>query len=87
MERESYMAKRIKVPMCFYQDHRDRALPTPTDHGNAKRYALIELDDPATADLLSDAEFYCHPNGPDAYYLGGLKASAKATVKAIKGAA
>jgi hypothetical protein len=76
--------KTIKLPPAFYQDHDERDLPTPEGIGKAKSYVLVRADDPALPELLNDAEFYAHPYGPDAEGLSGLKASAKATVRAIR---
>lgn len=77
-------AKTIKLPPAFYQDHSERDLPTPEDIGNAKSYVLVRADDPALPELLNDAEFCADPWGPDAEWLGGLKASARATIRAIR---
>jgi hypothetical protein len=74
----------IKLPPAFYQDHSERDLPTPEDVGNAKSYVLVRADDPALPELLNDAEYYADPWGPDADWLGGLKASARATIRAIR---
>jgi hypothetical protein len=76
--------KTIKLPPSFYEDHLERDLPTPEDVGNAKSYVVIRADDPALPELLDDAEHYAHPWGPDAEGLSGLKASARATVRAIR---
>lgn len=73
----------IRVPARFYVDHLERGLPTPADHGNADRYAVIYANDPATRELLGDAEYYAHPCGPDAAPRG-IVMSAKATVRAIR---
>lgn len=77
-------AKLIRLPPSFYQDHDERDLPTPEDVGKAKSYVLVRADDPALPELLNDAEHYAHPWGPDAEGLSGLKASARATVRAIR---
>lgn len=76
--------KTIKLPPAFYEDHDERDLPTPEDIGKAKSYVLVRADDPALGELLDDAEHYAHPWGPDAEGLSGLKASARATVRAIR---
>jgi hypothetical protein len=76
--------KTIKLPPAFYDDHDERGLPTPEDVGNAKSYVLVRADDPALRELLDDAEHYAHPYGPDGEGLGGLRSSAKATVRAIR---
>jgi hypothetical protein len=77
------MSAKIKIPDRFYIDHMERALPTPEDVGNFKNHALVMADDPALWELLSDAEHYAHPSGPDAAPRGVI-ASAKATVRAIR---
>jgi hypothetical protein len=76
-------AKTIRVPERFYVDHMERALPTPEDVGSLSNHALVRSDDPALGELLSDAEHYAHPSGPDAAPRGVI-ASAKATVRAIR---
>lgn len=76
--------KTIKLPPAFYDDHDERDFPTPEDVGNAKSYVLVRADDPALRELLDDAEHYAHPYGPDGEGLGGLRSSAKATVRAIR---
>ena len=75
--------KTIKLPPAFYDDHDERDLHTPEDVGNAKSYVLVRADDTALRELLDDAEHYAHPYGPDGEGLGGLRSSAKATVRAI----
>jgi hypothetical protein len=77
------MSQTIKIPDRFYIDHMERALPTPEDVGTFKNHALIRADDPCIRELLSDAEHYAHPSGPDAAPRGVI-ASAKATVRAIR---
>ena len=73
----------IKIPDRFYTDHLERDLPTPVDHGNCQRYAVVWSDDHALGELLDDAEYYAHPCGPDAAPRG-VVLSAKATVRAIR---
>lgn len=79
----------ILIPRLFYQDHCERGLPAPVDHGKSKRHALIDADDPALPELLSDARFYsCDTmvRGEGGYWetCRGLVLSARATVKAIE---
>jgi hypothetical protein len=74
----------IRLPRVFFDDHWERELPTPTVVKHTKTNYWIASDDPNLAELLSDAEFYCHPYGPDDPELGWLKTSARATVKAIR---
>lgn len=76
----------IRLPQKFFTDHWERALPTPEVVRETKSHVFVRADDPALPELLNDAEYYAHPNGPDADWLGGLKASARATVRAIKDA-
>jgi hypothetical protein len=73
----------IRIPERFYTDHLERDLDAPDDIGEDKRYAIVRSDDPALPELLNDAEFYAHPNGPDAAPKG-VTMSAKATVRAIR---
>lgn len=74
----------IRIPWVFALDHDERELPTPEIVKSTKSHWWVRADDPALPELLSDAEHYAHPWGPDAEGLGGLKASAKATVRAIR---
>lgn len=75
----------LAVPAKFYDDHGDRALPTPAEIRRAGRRVYIAANDPAIPDLLSDAKFYADPWGPDELP-AGLKASAKRTVAVLGGA-
>jgi hypothetical protein len=74
----------IRLPWKFYIDHAERSLPTPDDVRSTKTHVYVSATDHRLVELLGDAEFYCDPHGPDADWLGGLKRSAAATVKAIK---
>lgn len=73
----------IPVPALFYDDHAERELPTPEQFGTRehKHRRWIRLHDPATPELLNDAEYYAEdvdgapPN---------LIASARRTVAAIR---
>lgn len=76
----------IRLPVTFFIDHEERSLPTPTVVRETKSHFFVASGDPALGELLSDAEHYAHPYGPDADGLSGLKASAKATVRAIRDA-
>jgi len=73
----------LRIPKVFFDDHYGRALDTPAIVRATKAHYYIDAADPFIPELRSDAEFYCHPFGPDAYYLGGLKASARALLKAL----
>jgi hypothetical protein len=76
----------LRLPKMFFQDHADRALPTPTVLRENARHVWVGLDDPDLPELLADAEHYAHPDGTDCEGLGGLVRSAKATVSAIRAA-
>lgn len=78
------MSTLIRIPHRFFNDHRDRDLPTPEVVRWTNRHLYIRLDDPATPELLNDAEYYADPWGPDGGI--GLRSSAKATAKAIRAA-
>lgn len=75
--------KMIRIPDRFYVDRMERALPLPEDLGKCRTHAIVSADDPNLWKLLSDAEYYAHPSGPDACGRG-LIMSAKATVRAIR---
>lgn len=80
----------VLVPAMFWDDHCDRC-PCDGDPDEAMasevrrvgRRVLIEGSTAQIKCLLSDAEFYSDRWGPDECP-PGLKASAKATVAAIK---
>ena len=74
----------IRIPTVFFIDHEERALDTPVVVKETKTHFYIDSADPAIHNLYSDAEFYCDPYGPDADGLFGLKASARATMRALK---
>lgn len=74
----------VRIPTAFYIDHLERDLPTPTIVGRKSGGYLIRLDDAATTELLSDAEYYADPWGPQVDI--GLRSSARATAKAIRAA-
>lgn len=74
----------VRIPTAFYHDHAERDLPTPTIIGHKSGGYLIRLDDEATSELLSDADYYADPWGPEVTI--GLRSSARATAKAIRAA-
>lgn len=76
--------KLIRIPKAFLLDHWERALPTPEIIRETGRHYFVSADDPAVPELLADADYYAHPYGPDAEWLFGLKASARATAKALR---
>ena len=80
------MSVRIRIPFRFYQDHQERDLDTPVNYAKSKSYAIIDSDDPALPELISDASFYA-----DQVMCGelwescrGVVLSARATLKAIR---
>lgn len=86
-------AKLIRLPWKFWEDHGERALPTPKEvPPSNKRHLWVRRDDPALTELLSDARYYADPYGPDGgdddretkLWFMRLKRSAKLTVKAIE---
>jgi hypothetical protein len=75
--------QQIAVPALFYDDHGDRALPTPAEWGRkGKHQVWIRLYDKHTPSLLSDAEFYIDKSGPDAAP-PSVVASARRTVATL----
>jgi len=70
------------LPRKFFDDHAERDLPTPAVIRETKRTVTILADDPAIPDLIDDARYYAHPDGPD--QAGNLRASAKALLRAAK---
>ena len=83
------MAQTIRIPSRFIDDHFDRGLATPQDSSKSERYAVIQSDDPALPELLSDAEHYAAMTERRGRYdcmQRGIVAAAKATVRAIRNA-
>lgn len=75
----------VRIPTRFYEDHESRDLDTPVAVKWTKRHVWIDKADPAVPELLNDAEYYSDPYGPSDFDgAAGLRASAKATVKALK---
>lgn len=78
---------RIRIPLRFYEDHQGRDLDTPVNYSKSKSYAVIDSNDPAIGELLSDARYYASEDYVDpAMWEGwrGLVLSARATIKAIE---
>ncbi len=79
---------KIRIPSRFYYDHKERDLDTPVNYSKAKSYVVIDSDDPALPELLSDAEHYASDTGGEGGFFstgnGGLVLSARATIKAIR---
>lgn len=71
-----------RVPTTFYIDHRERGLPTPpVVRGSSGGRLMLDIHDPAMPDLISDAEHYAHPDGPDT---PGLRRAARALLLALR---
>jgi hypothetical protein len=80
------MSHAICLPSRFYDDHAERALPTPRAIKRTSRQVHVSSKDPALPELLADALHYSHPDGPtagDPAYVG-LRRSAKATADTLK---
>lgn len=75
--------KLIKIPQMFFDDHRDRFLPTPKIIKESKTNYWIYADknDPGYIDLIEDVEMYADIDGPDD--CSWLKVPAKALLRAI----
>lgn len=80
------MANLVRIPQRFFDDHEGRDLPTPTVVRATKRHYYIRRDDPAYDELLDDAEYYAGDAAPDWAEGRAIRASAKATVAAMKAA-
>jgi hypothetical protein len=75
----------VRVPVRFLWDHIERECPSPFIVRETKNhYFIAAIDCDGWRDLVSDAEFYTDPYGPDAEYLHGIKKSAKATLKVMR---
>lgn len=70
-----------RLPPRFYDDHVDRDLPAGVELSRTKTHVVVEMDDYVAEEILDDARYYSEPYGPDVDF--GLKASARATAKAI----
>lgn len=76
---------RLRLPPAFYDDHVSRYLPAGTEVRRTKRYVEVEASDEDAAEIYSDASYYADPSGgPDWAEGVGIRASALATVKAMK---
>jgi hypothetical protein len=77
---------RIRIPFRFYQDHQERDLDTPVNYAKSKSYAIIDSEDPALPELISDASFYANQEmcGELWESCRGIVLSARATLKAIR---
>jgi hypothetical protein len=75
--------KLIKIPQMFFDDHRDRFLPTPEIIKESKTnyWIYANPNDPGYIDLVEDVEMYADIDGPDD--CSWLKVPAKALLRAI----
>jgi hypothetical protein len=76
---------RVRIPKIFYNDHRDRDLPSPVVVNESKSHYWIDASDPDISELLSDATYYSTSVGWSEQWdsIRGLVYSARATVKAL----
>ena len=72
----------IRIPQKFYDDCIECANIVPKIIRKTQQHYFIHEDDKLIHDLLSRAEFYADPWGPEGE--AALIASAKATVRAIR---
>jgi hypothetical protein len=76
---------RLRLPPAFYDDHVSRDLPSGVEIRRTSRYVEIEAEDDDLAEIYSDASYYADPVGGPNWPEGvGIRASARATVKAMK---
>lgn len=72
----------LRLPTVFFDDHLARELPTPEVLVRTRTHVYVWPTDIHLGELLSDAEYYADPNGPDMSL--GFKSSARATANAIR---
>lgn len=79
------MTHTVEIPKRFFDDHRDRDLPTPAIVEELARHYRIDLLDPYRDELICDAEHYgfggIDPRCGDGLF--GLISSARATHRAL----
>lgn len=71
----------IKIPKRFYDDHKERDLPSPAIVKRTKNNYWIDTVDGALPDLVADAKFYMHRDGPD---YAALRTAARWLLQAIR---
>jgi hypothetical protein len=82
--RDMNTTKTYRIPPRFYLDHIARGCgETGKIVHSTKNYLIVELDDQALDDLLSDALYYIECADTFDPPLTGLISSARATVKKI----
>jgi hypothetical protein len=73
----------VRIPKTFYDDHVvQRDLPAPPTIKETKSHYWIDTDHEDMAELLSDAQHYASPDGPDAD-TRWIKTAATALLKAV----
>ena len=73
-----------KIPPRFYFDHLSRECgKSGKIVRSTKNYLIVELDDIALNDLLSDASYYSESGDISDPSIRGLITSARATIKAL----
>lgn len=73
----------IKLPQRFYDDHRDRDLPSGAEVRRTKSHVNVDVTVGELAEIRSDAQHYVDIGHQlDREYLG-LVSSARATLRAI----
>ncbi|MCK5316342.1 MAG: hypothetical protein KAJ55_00430 [Anaerolineales bacterium] len=55
----------IRIPRSFFDDHEARGLDTPKIQGQNKRFVWVDRKDESFDELVTDAEYYTDPYGPD----------------------
>ena len=73
----------VKLPKKFFDDHRDRELPTPKVIKETSRHYFVSASDEELVELGDDAVFYTNPHSEFWKELPGLYKSAKATLRAL----
>jgi seryl-tRNA synthetase len=73
-----------KLPLAFWRDHAERDLPAGKLLRSTHRLAIVEADCATFQAIAADARFYADDDGPQVS--AALKASAKATVRALTAA-
>ena len=66
MRRNQPLRHYIRLPRAFYDDHAERALPTPEAVRQTTRFVWLRQNAPFLDELIADARFYAGADGPDA---------------------
>lgn len=73
----------FKLPKAFYDDHRDRGLPSGRVVKELSRFYVVRLGPDEYKELLSDARHYASGHSWGMEVSIGLIASARATVRRL----